>query len=213
MKRIFSVYMIFTQLFFTSYVYSESIWKGGNIYLSEGNLNVGDIVVVKINDVSQLKFSMSLESDNSINIVSNPDTNITGFLPKVSSDKKIDSGDNTNFSGTGNLKVSIAARITNRLRDGKYRINGTRSYSLNGIINRFNVSGIIDPALVSGRSVMSKDIADFNLSIRGSKEVSGIDIKRGELEEGESAELKLTEEEKQTIILDYLNKMLRELNR
>ncbi len=192
---------------------SKTIWKDINIYSSGAGLRVGDILIVDVMDISKLKFNMTLKDENSFNIASNPDANITAFLPKVSSDRKIKSGEKSSFSGNGNLSVSIASRITQRLGDGKFRIDGTREYIFNGILNRFKLSGIIDPAFVKGRTVRSKDIADFRLDIRGLKEKGAIGIERPKLGEDESASTSLTEEEKQVIILDYLNKMMKELSR
>ncbi|MBN2401248.1 MAG: flagellar basal body L-ring protein FlgH [Spirochaetes bacterium] len=192
---------------------SRTIWRDRNIYASGTNLNVGDVIVVNINDVSQLRFNLTFNNDNSYNIVSNPDTTVTGFLPKINSNKKISSSDKADLSGKGGLTISIASRVLNRLAGGKLTIAGVREYSFNGKINRFAVSGIVDPELVKGRSVLSKNIADFRLEIRGLLERSNINIEREELKEDEASSTSLTEDEKQKIIIDYLNKMLREISR
>ena len=192
---------------------SRTIWRDRNIYSSGTDLNIGDIVVVDIKDISQMKFNITFNNDNSYNIVSNPDTNITGFLPKVSSDKKVKNSDKTDFTSKGNLQISIASTITARRADGKLNIRGIREYSINGKINRFLLSGIVDPELIKGRTVLSKDIAEFRLEIRGLQERGPISIERPELEEGETSSAGLTEAEKQRLIIDYINKMLRELNK
>lgn len=207
------IYVILLFLFIPVSINSRSMWRDRNIYASGTNFNVGDILIVDIRDISQLKFNITFNNDNSYNIISNPDTNITGFLPKVSSNKKITSSDKADFSGKGNLNISIASRVINRTRDGKFTINGIREYSFNGKINRFFLSGIVDPVLIKGRSILSRDIADFRLEIRGLLEKGVISMERPELKEGETSSTNLTEEEKQKIIIDYINKMLREISR
>jgi flagellar basal body L-ring protein FlgH len=192
---------------------SKTLWKDRNIYASGTNLNVGDIVVVNVNDISTLKFNITFNNDNSFNVISNPDTTITGFLPKISSNKKITASDKADFSGKGGLNITIASRIINKLNDGKLTINGTREYSFNGKINRFTLSGIVDPELIKGRSVMSKNIADFRLEIRGLMEKGAVNLIRPELKKDETSSTNLTEDEKQKIIWDYINKMLREISR
>ena len=200
-------------LFYTRIpLYPKSLWMDRNIYSSGGALKVGDIINVRIEDISQMRFSISINNNDTFSIVSNPDANITGFLPKVSSDKQVRSSDRTDFSGRGAMVISIAARVTGRLRDGKLKISGSRQYSFNGLASSFVVSGIVDPSLVSGRSILSNDIADFMLEVRGTKEGAKIDLKK-KLKEGESASAALTEEEKQQIILEYLKKMIGELTR
>jgi len=193
--------------------FAKSLWSDRNMYSSGEILRVGDIVTVKIEDISQMRFSIVVNSNNAFSISSNPDANITGFLPKVSSDRKVQNTDKTDFSGKGNMMVSIAARVNAKLADGKFRISGTRQYSFNGVTSSFIVSGIIDPSLMKGRSILSDDIANFRLEVRGVREGIGIELTRPPLKEGETASPALTEEEKQRIIIDYLKKMIQELTR
>ena len=192
---------------------AKSIWIDKNIYSSGESLKVGDIVSVQVEDISQLRFTMALADSGSFNLSSNPDANITGFLPKVTAERKVNNTDKTEVSGRGNMKIVIGSRVTERLNDGTYRIAGMRAYSFNGAANQFSVSGIIDPAAVKGRTVHSRDVAEFRLDIRGVKEVPGVNIVRPAPGPEESATSTLTEEEKQRIIVDYLNKMLREMGR
>lgn len=205
--------LILIVMFVTVQGSAKSLWQDKNIYSAAESLKVGDILIVKVEDISQMKFTMSLTSKSSFNITANPDANITGFLPKVSSNKKSTNSDKTNFSGKGNLSISIAATITKKIKDGKYQISGIREYSLNGINSRFTVSGDVKPSLVRGQYIMSYNIANFRLEIKGRKEGLAIDLKREKLKEGANASAQLTEEEKQKIILDYLKKMMGELTR
>jgi flagellar basal body L-ring protein FlgH len=206
-------YVLAVLFFIRIPLYPKSLCIDRNIYSSGGVLKVGDVINVRIEDISQMRFSISVNNNDTFSIASNPDVNITGFLPKVSSDKQVRSSDRTDFSGRGTMVISIAARVTGRLRDGKLKISGSRQYSFNGLASSFVVSGIVDPSLISGRSILSNDIADFMLEVRGTKEGARIGLKRLKLKEGESASAALTEEEKQRIILEYLKKMIGELTR
>jgi flagellar basal body L-ring protein FlgH len=214
MNEVKNIVCVFTILFFMKMpLHSKSIWIDRNIYSSGGVLKIGDVINVRIEDISQMRFSISVSNNDTFSIVSNPDVNITGFLPKVSSDKQVQSNDRTDFSGRGNMVISIAARVTAQLGDGKLRISGSRHYSFNGLASSFVVTGIVDPSLISGRSILSNDIADFRLEVRGTKEGAKIDLKRLKLKEGESASAALTEEEKQQIIIEYLRKTIGDLTR
>lgn len=197
----------------TAALQAKTIWIDKNIYSSGENLQVGDVIAVQIDDISQMRFNLSLADNNTASISSNPDANITGFLPKVNANRKINSSGKTEVSGKNTLRVQVGARVARRLPDGKFEINGTREYSFNGSASRLTVSGVIDPGAVKGRTVLSKDIANFRMEVRGFKEAAGMDITRPPLKENENASGSLTEEEKQRIIVDYLNKMLRELSR
>lgn len=192
---------------------AASIWSDKNIYSSGESLRVGDIISVNIDDISQMRFTMNLNDSGNFSIRSNPDATITGFLPKVSSEKKITSTDKTDVNEKGTLKIVIGSRITARQNDGKLQVGGAREYSFNGVTSRFTLTGIIDPASVKGGSVRSRDIANLRLEIRGLKEAPGVNIARPPLKPDETASTNLTEEEKQRIIVEYLNKMLKELSR
>ena len=213
MRKLTTVVMFAFVIVLPAAVNSRTIWQDRNIYASGTNLNVGDVIVVNINDVSQLRFNLTFNNDNSYNIVSNPDTTITGFLPNIASQKKVTNSEKADLSGKGGLVLTIASRVVNRQADGKLTIAGAREYSFNGKINRFAVTGIVDPELIKGRSILSKNIADFRLEIRGILERGTVNIERQALQEGEASSTGLTEEEKQRIIIDYLNKMLREMSR
>ena len=191
-------------------VFPKTLWRDRNIYSSSGSLKRGDVLVVSIDDISAMRFTFDLSSDSNASITSNPDATITGFLPKVSANKSMNSGDSTDFAGRGQMNITLAATIVRRLQNGRYEIAGNRYYSFNGVTNSIRVSGSVDPALIEGRNVNSQNIADFRLTVRGAKDV--FNITRPELKENESASNALTEQEKQRLIIDYLEKILGELS-
>jgi len=190
---------------------AKTIWRDRNVYSSGENLAVGDILTVNVNDISSLRFDLSLSSSSGSKVSSNPDMTITGFLPKIASGKNISSSDATRFSGKNQLVFSIASTVRNRTRGGKYTIAGARTYSFSGVTSTGSVSGLVDPVLVKGRSVDSGAVADFRIEIQGRKE--GITLKREALKAGEKPEVNLTDEEQRKIIIDYLENMIREITK
>ncbi|TFH39652.1 MAG: hypothetical protein E4G96_08855, partial [Chrysiogenales bacterium] len=181
-----------------------------NPYASEGDINVGAVVLVNIRDISDMTFTISMNDRSDAAVSSNPDMTITGFLPKVSADKKIRSDDSTKFSGKGKMTLSVATRVLEKVGP-LWSVAGSRTYSFNNAATIITVTGLVDPALVKGRSVNSNNVADLTMEIRGVKR--GIAIQRPPVKEGETAKIELTEQEKQGIIIDYLQKMLGELTR
>lgn len=188
---------------------SKTLWRDRNLYATAG-LAAGDVVVIEIRDISSMRFTLDLSNKSYSTVSSNPDMVITGFLPKVSEDKTIKSGDVTDIKEAGKLNLSVAGTVTG-VQNGRYILAGTRTYSFNGMTTTIRVNGSVDPAILQGRSVDSRRVADFRLEIRETRE--GVQIRRNPLKEGESASSALTEEEKQRIIVDYLQKMLGELTR
>ena len=190
---------------------AKSLWKDKNLYTSGGNIKIGDVIVVNVNDISRLRFSVDLNAASSSDISTNPDMTITGFLPKISSNKNINNSNSTEFSGRGQLNISVAAQITGKLKNGKFRVAGSRTYSFNGVSNIIRVSGIVDPVLVKGRTVDSSNVVNFRIAIRGRKE--GIKLKGRKMKKDDKVDVKLSEEDKQKILKEYLENMVRELTR
>ena len=109
------------------------------------------------------------------------------------------------------MEMSIAATITGRQDNGHAVIAGSRSYSFNGVLTTVGISGVVDPKYIAGGFVDSGNVANFGIQITGRRE--GLTIRPPQLEEGGTASAQLSEEEKQRIIRDYLEKIIRELTR
>ncbi|HOW83230.1 MAG TPA: flagellar basal body L-ring protein FlgH [Spirochaetota bacterium] len=207
MKKIASA--VLTVIVMAGLCQARTLWRDRNIYATAG-LAAGDVIVIEIRDISSMRFTVDLSNKNYSTVSSNPDMIITGFLPKVMADKTVKSGDVTDFKESGKLNFSMAGTVTG-VQNGRYTLAGTRTYSFNGMTTTIRVNGSVDPEILQGRSVDSRRVADFRLEIREARE--GVQIRRDPLKEGESANSALTEEEKQRIIIDYLQKMLGELTR
>jgi len=195
----------------SSFAESATIWKDKDIYSTDKNIQIGDIIIINVRDFSKLKFDVALVNNTSTNITSNPDMTITGFLPKISSNKNIKNNESTNFNGNSKIDFAIAARVTEKQNNGFSVINGLRTYTFNGVTNTIIITGIIDPKLLKAGEIDSQQIADFRIQITGRKE--GLTIRKAQIAEGEKAATDLTEPEKQQIIIDYLEKIIRELTR
>ncbi len=209
MKKIF----LFLSIYFMAGISlnSATIWVDRDIYVADRNLKVGDIIVVNVKDFSKLKFDLTLQNNSSSNVESNPDMTITGFLPKVSSSKNIKNNESTNFAGNSRIDLAIASRVVELQNNGNTVINGTRTYTFNGVTNTFTVAGIVDPKHVSGGIIDSDYVADFRIQITGRKE--GLTIRKNQVAQDQQSSTALTEPEKQQIIIDYLEKIIRELTK
>lgn len=190
---------------------SATIWQERDIYVADRNLRAGDIIVVNVKDLSKLKFDISLVNNSSANVESNPDVTITGFLPRVSSNRNFKNNDSTNFTGNSKIDMAIASRVVEVQPNGYSVISGTRAYNFNGVLNTFSVAGTVDPRHVSGGIIDSDYVADFRIQITARKD--GVTIRKNQIGPEQTASSELTETEKQQIIIDYLEKVIRELTR
>lgn len=190
---------------------SKTLWKDRNVYSTSQSLNVGDIIVIKVDDISRLQFTLDMNERKTSSVSSVPDMTITGFLPAINSTRTITGRDSSEVSSRGRLNLEISSVITGTRQD-KYLLQGSRTYVFNGTTTRITVSGVLDPLLVKGRTVDSTNIAEFRLTFDSARE-GGMALTRPPVEEGKAANASLTEDEKQRIIIDYLQKMLREIMR
>jgi len=209
MKKIFMLFMLFFMAGIS--LDSATIWVDRDIYIADRNLKVGDIIVVNVKDFSRLKFDIALVNNSSSNIESNPDVTITGFLPKVSANKNSKNNESTNFAGSSKIQLAVASRIVELQNNGNSVINGTRTYTFNGVTNTLSVAGIVDPKHVSGGMIDSEFVSDFRIQITGRKE--GLTIRKTQIPQDGTSSADLTEIEKQQIIIDYLEKIIRELTK
>jgi len=208
MKKILLVYALLVAL--GCILNAKTIWRDRNPYATDQDLRAGSVIVINVNDISEMRFNLTMSDKSTSAVSSNPDMAITGFLPKVAADRRIVSDDGTQFAMKGRASFSIATRVLRRVGT-MVSVAGSRTYTLNGVTDIITVTGLVDPAMIKGRSVDSGSVADFTMEIRGVKR--GVNIERPPIKEGETANTGLTEEEKQRIIIDYLKKMLGELTR
>ncbi|MCP4134149.1 MAG: flagellar basal body L-ring protein FlgH [bacterium] len=175
----------------TTVLYSETIWKEINLYSSASNLKNGDIIVVNVIDISDLKFDFGLQNKGTSSVSSNkpaaPKTGEaekkegapapkeegkqkppekTSAAEKVNTSSSYSSTDTTQFTEKRNFTVSIASRVVKKTPEGFFQIQGTRNYLFNGVTNRINISGLLDPALLRGRTIDSKYLAEFRVEVR-----------------------------------------------
>lgn len=208
MRKAFLVYALL--IAFGCILNAKTIWRDRNPYTADLDLRAGTVIVINVNDISEMRFNLTMSDKSNSAVSSNPDMAITGFLPKVAADRRVVSDDGTQFAMKGKASFSVATRVLRKVGP-MVSVAGSRTYTFNGVTDIVTVTGLVDPAMIKGRAVDSGSVADFTMEIRGLKQ--GINIQRPALKKGELANGSLTEEEKQRIIIDYLKKMLGELTR
>lgn len=199
-------------LVFAFSISAETLWQDINMYTPAASVRQGDTVVVQVDDASRLRYTLNVENSNTSSVNSTPDTTITGFLPSVNSNEDISHTNGVNVESRGNLSLSIGASIGALQNDGTFPIQGTKTYVFNGVATTIGVAGRINPADMNGTAIRSESVINFQLRINTTTQGLDLDLAR-QLEEDESATADLTEEEKQQIITDYLERIIDELSK
>jgi len=191
-------------------IFAATIWQDKNNYTVSGKFAVGDIIVINVRDVSTIQFELTSQNTDNVSVESSPDITITGFLPKAAGGRKIKGDETGKFSAKSKIGFSIAAQVQN-VQDGKLAVSGSRAYVLNGVVNSVTISGIVDQALLVGRGVDSSDVANFQMQVSGKRQLMNLQFQP--LEADGQASGQLTEQQKQQLIIEYLQKIISEQER
>lgn len=209
---IFRTAMSLLLIVFSARLFCASLWQDRNIYSAAESLREGDTITVAIDDLSRLRYDLTVDNKNTSAVNANPDQTITAFLPPVAASKNISNSDNVEMSSRTNMSMKMAVSVTGRGPNGNYTIQGLRQYVVNGVSSGIAISGEINPRSIQGNTVRSESVVNFRMVITTTRQGLGLNLAR-QLEENGTATMDLTEEEKQRIITDYLQKMLDELTR
>jgi len=153
---------------------------------------------------------LTSKNTDDVSVESNPDMTITGFLPKASGGRKIKSNETGKFSIKNKIGFFIATQIQS-IQDGKLTVSGSRVYALNGVVNNVTVSGIVDQALLTGRDIESSNVANFQMQVSGKRQLMNLQFQP--LTPDGKASAELTEQQKQQLIIEYLQKIISEQER
>ncbi|HRX16336.1 MAG TPA: flagellar basal body L-ring protein FlgH [Spirochaetota bacterium] len=201
-----------TLFFLTTVLSAQSLWRESNLYSPRANLVAGETIVVIIDDVSRMRYTLNVENSKSSSVNSVPDTSITAYLPPVNSNRNIKHNDGVKVESRGNLALRLAVTVNNRMDDGTYNVTGAKTYTFNGVSTRMSITGRVHPSSITGGAIRAEKVVNFALNISSATQGLGLNLQRT-LEEDESATAEMTEEQKQRIITDYLQKMVDELTK
>ncbi len=190
---------------------AETLWRDRNPYSSWGTISKGDVIVVKVLDLSRYRFRVNLHDRTTSNIESNPDATLTGFLPKVSQNKNFRNRNLADFDGDTRIEFSIAARVRKISSGGIVSLSGSRRYSLNGTRTVLTISGNVDSKLINAGVVTSDKVADLSISVKTTKE--GLAIKKSVKKDDKAVTAELSDGEKRKLVMDYIGKIIREMTR
>jgi len=201
---------ILLSLCFCLPVFAATIWQDKNNYIASERFAVGDIIVINVRDISVIQFELTSQNTDNLSLESNPDVTITGFLPKANGSRKIKGAETGKFGAKSKIGFFIATQVQN-IQNGKLTVSGSRVYVLNGVTNSVTVSGIVDQALLAGRDIDSSDVANFQMQVSGRRQFMNLQFEP--LAPDSPASAALTEQQKQQLIIEYLQKIISEQER
>lgn len=198
-------------------LYAEDLWVPHDPYSSRSSLKVGSVLKLVVDEPLVIEYEYDKNSDENATVKMAPDKGISDFLPAANANK--------NVTGTEKIRVRAKSRMQFRMavtaaaadNDGLIPIQGTRviAHESGQARTEIQITGKLHPEDVSaGRMIRSRDIADLQIIVKGSPVLKSANIQMKQVPTGEPNRTKnsaeLSDEEKQRILLEYLNRVLGE---
>ncbi|RHX80360.1 flagellar biosynthesis protein FlgH [Leptospira yasudae] len=194
-----------------------SLWTDKNPYSVRQSIKVGSPLYVRITNGLQAEFELESNADETITLKSMPDKKIIPDMPSYNNDRTITRKNKGKIKSLGKVKGNLTALVTAvDPNTGLLTIQGQKVNVINGEENSLALSGTVSPEFVEKDSSINADkIANlqvnFNGRIKRQQVNPPIALKSVTNPDGSvTVKAELSEEEKQRLILDQLNRLLGE---
>ncbi|MBE8364307.1 flagellar basal body L-ring protein FlgH [Leptospira borgpetersenii serovar Balcanica] len=195
----------------------SSLWADKNPYSMRQNIKVGSPLYVKIKNGLQAEFELESNADETLTLKVMPDKKIIPDMPSYNSDRTITRKNKGKIKSLGKIKGNLTVLVTAvDPNTGLLSIRGQKMNVINGEENSLFLSGTVSPEFVEKDSSIDADkIADlqvnFNGKIKRQEVIPPIALKTVTNPDGSTTtKAELSEEEKQRLILNQLNRLLGE---
>jgi len=199
-------------------LFSEDIWVDHNPYHPLSSIPEGSIIKIMVDEPVSVEYEYEGSSDENATIKMVPDKDLMNFLPKANSEKSINGKNKVRIRARGRVRFHAAVSIVGKIENGTVRFQGTKSIGAEQgkaeqmitISGRVNVDDI-----TAERTIKSSDVANLVVQIQG---LPVAEKKNLQMKTEESADpneppkksAKISEDEKQQMLLDYLNRVIGE---
>ncbi|MGJ4753783.1 flagellar basal body L-ring protein FlgH [Leptospira kmetyi] len=194
-----------------------SLWTEKNPYSVRQSIKVGSPLFVKIRNGLQAEFELESNADETITLKSMPDKKIIPDMPSYNNDRTITRKNKGKIKSFGKVKGNLTALVTAvDPNTGLLTIQGQKVNVINGEENSLVLSGTVSPEFVEKDSSIDADkIANLQVNFNGRinpKQINPpIALKSVTNPDGSvTIKAELSEEEKQRLILNQLNRLLGE---
>ncbi|CAN0655544.1 flagellar basal body L-ring protein FlgH [Nitratireductor aquimarinus] len=160
-----------------------SLWddKQSRLFTDARALNVGDILTVEIsiNDKARFKNESERSRDASRSLGLSGSYSVGGAGSSAAAEGQIGSGTSTTGGGqterSENIRLLVAAVVTQVLSNGNLRIRGTQEVRVNAELRILTIEGIVRPSDINPQNMISYErIAEARISYGGRGRISEV---------------------------------------
>ncbi|EKR66304.1 MULTISPECIES: flagellar basal body L-ring protein FlgH [Leptospira] len=195
----------------------SSLWADKNPYSMRQNIKVGSPLYVKIKNGLQAEFELESNADETLTLKVMPDKKIIPDMPSYNSDRTITRKNKGKIKSVGKIKGNLTVLVTAvDPNTGLLSVRGQKMNVINGEENSLFLSGTVSPEFVEKDSSIDADkIANLQVNFSGKikrqEVIPPIALKTVTNPDGSvTTKAELSEEEKQRLILNQLNRLLGE---
>lgn len=200
-----------------SQLQAESFWRDSNPYSSRKSIQEGATIKVIIKDSLLTLYEYESHKDDKHTIKTAPDKKIVPDLMGFNSDRSIASVSNGKAKSTGKILGSMSVRVKEKDESsGTISLEGVKTMIFDKQVYELKLSGVTSTQNLKNSVIYSDMIADLRLEFRGkpiekSIQEPKIDLKSYKNRDGSAVrKARLSDEEQQKIILQYMKRMLGE---
>ncbi len=212
--------MILIANFFNASYAQISLWRDTSIY--DSKLVSGDVIKVKVEEIFHIKIDSKWDVGNKTKLSLSPDTKILPFLSPSTQSKNRHQNTQAKYRMKDTLNFQLQAVIGTPKKGSKlYPIQAKKSILMNSKPTQITLSGLINSKYVKNNTIKSIHIVNLKLNIQTQPSFSqdnSIVLKSPRPEEiidpknPPPDKAKLSEQEKQRILLKYIQKIVGQLN-
>ncbi len=197
-------------------LYGEDLWRDHNPYSSVSTLAAGSILKMDVDEPVLIEYDYDATSDEKAQIKLVPDKGITDFLPAANEDRSFNNQSRIRIRSKGRVKFQMAVTVAG-VQGESIELRGARQlvYENGRARQEFQISGRVNRRdIASDRTVHSRSVADLQILLRGSPipQTRNIPLRQIPGAPGQPARTsaELSDQDKQQILLEYLNRILGE---
>ncbi len=202
---------------FVLFIDAKSLWvDSAELFLDRKPMKEGDPITILFNNNTIVKYKAQSEGSGNSSLTPPKSTSpAMSFLPDIDFSSEHSYTKNVDTSSDGTIEGSITAQVLS-VTNNNLLIGGQHTIIVNGESENISITALASPKRIKkGSLIYSTDLINPVIVYRGLTVSRGTNyteenVTIGTNETG-AATLEFTEEEKNKIIMDYLNKSLESL--
>lgn len=223
MKKIFLLLILLFSG--TTSLQNEVLWnEENNIYSTKKKYKAGDTLKIIFNEKVLVNYRIATSDTGKITATGEGGSgNYINFLPKLGSGNNFQTSQKASTKNKGELRKGITVKIDTILPDGTLQISGTHSIQINNMLEQISIKGKVNPVDIRNKKyIYSTDVLDPTIIYKSdvikppiitAKDYiktysTNISVVSGKTQVNITSKYEISENKRNQLIIEYLNKIL-----